>query len=225
MTASNIQKYKKENIVVLSNSIIDSSNLPIMEKTEIGEKFISSLDAQRIFYFAINKISQAKREDKESIFDKDIFISVDEIVKATNLTRDRLYTIMKKAAQALQSSFIESYHPGDILKKNFTFTALVTQCKYESEGNAGIYVSLNPKLKDFLIIDSNFTQLSLQSLVRLNTKYSLKLYSYLKSQRDKYSHKNEIEVTLEKLRFLLFTNKIKEYNNYPSLRTLRFSDG
>lgn len=214
---------KNNDIVVMSNSLADTRNVQVVEKTHLSKRTYlsinSTLDAERIFYFVVNNISIAEKEKKETVFDSDIFISVEEISQKTDLRIDDLYGRIKQACFVLASSFIESYKDTDVEKKEYKLIPIVRYCEYVSTEKAGIKVRLNPDLKEYLIVDSYFTQLSLKSLIKLSTKYSIILYRYIKTMHGyNYNYVNCIEIPIPKLKFMLGIEKYKNYQLYSAIK-------
>jgi plasmid replication initiation protein len=212
---------KNNKQVVVSNQIIDSKSDFKHDSLILTKKHISSIDAQKLFFIAISKIANAKRDNKSFVFSQPIFVQVKEITKITGLNSNGLYTRIKDAAKVLSSSFIESYAESDVKKRYFTMTSLVSKCEYVNEnGVSGVYIKLNPDLENELIIDKNFTQLSLESIVNLSSKHAIKLYSLLKYHHD-YSlvSNRDIEIELDRLKFLLNVENVGSYSNFYLFKT------
>lgn len=199
--------------VIVSNKIIETKNTFDIDGILLSKKNISSLDAQKLFFIAISKIANAKKEDKAKIYENPIFIPIKSLAELTGINKNGLYTRIKDASRVLLGSFIESYEDMEGDEKYFNMISLVSSCKYTSiNGAKGVLIKLNRDLQDEFIIERDFTQLSLESIVLLSSKYSIKLYSLLKYQHD-YSQvsKKEIIIELEKLKFLLDSHKNDSY--------------
>jgi hypothetical protein len=159
---------------------------------------------------------------KNSMYDNEIVIfKFSTLRKLMGLQKDERYIqIIKKALIELQEpmQLNNFYHP--IQKKKFKWYSMsfLDEAGFEQENiNSLAYLTINPSIKYLMQIDGNFTELELvETLNRFRTKYSMKIYEYLKS----FEGYQYLDISQEHLIALLSIKDNPSYKYYSDLERL-----
>ena len=197
---------------------MQKSNITIHKKNEIIRGSDTySLNAKR----ALNAIYWGLQKHK--LYKDEYFsFSFSTLRNMMSLNSDNRYVDrMKEALQELQQPFSLNnfYHPLQKTKYTWYSLSFIDEVGFKKESNEWIaIIKTNSTIKHLMQIDGNFTKLDLIEYInKMRTKYSMKLYEYLKSF-DSYKYLDITQSHLMRLFGIAEDNKTYRY--YSDLRRL-----
>jgi len=139
-----------------------------------------------------------------------------------NLDKDNNYVeLIKKALVELQTTNVELnnwQHPVTGKKYLWYSATFLNDVMVEKESNISVQLEISTLFKSLMVEQINFTPLDLLgNLNKFSTKYSMKIYEYLKS----FGRYRYLDITQKHLmRLLNLKEDDKTYKNYSSLKRL-----
>jgi len=196
---NNMEKNNPTNLVVKSNDLIIS-------------RYNLSLAEQRLILQVISMI------DKDDEDFKDYYVSISGYLNLIGNNSNNYYQIKKFVEELLKKPLHIPLQNGNFLICNW-FSSIV----YLSEKGT-LVCRFDPHLKPYLLqLKNHFTSYRLENILKLKSKYSIRLYEVLK----RYEKIKEIKIPLDNLREYLSIPKTYKYNDIrkqilqPSLEDLK----
>lgn len=182
----------QQQLVVKSNELI--------QKT----RFNLSLQEQKLILYIVSKIKPTDTDFEEYNIDVRDVCAIFGITDDTNNL-----DYLKKCLKALRDESFWIY----FYERNVeSLCSWINNVDIDYD-NKKVSISLNNKLKPYLLqLKSNYTMYELSHTLTFKSKYSIRLYELLKS----WSYKEQVEITLEQLRFMLNAEKL-----YPEFKEFK----
>lgn len=185
-------------------SLLSEDYIVVQENRMIMAKYDMSLLEQKIFLILVSTI---KKED--TIF-KETSFRVKDLADLMGVSPENLYRDLKKICSSLADKKIE-------VEKDDGGWLIAPIMKYaEYHKNKGVVsLCLNDKLEPyFLQLEEFFTQYGLYNVLRLNGKYSIRMYQLSKSNL----YKKEFIMSLDEIRENLKLTA-KSYEQYKFINS------
>lgn len=165
----------------------------------VGAKFKSPLLENKLMAVALSHIPDAKVDKEGSLI---VEMRSTELKKRLKLTGGSFYKRLDSTAKAMTGRTIGISDPEN---NYFRYVAVITQAEYS---NGLLTVEFNKHMRQYLTdIKSNFTRLSLETMLMFESVYSFRLYEVLKSRA--YTLKGAPKVDVHHLEFNLSELKLE----------------
>ncbi|MEN1761732.1 replication initiation protein [Anoxynatronum sibiricum] len=175
------------------NNQLDGSNMVAKGHALVRAKGKMGALEQKI---ALSVISLIDKDDTE--FKDSYQIDVKDIQKLTGTTDKNFYKVVKETTSDLMDRKIVIEEEIEGGKKRF-FEARYLSSAEHVEGSGTITVTMEKKLKPYLIQLKAFTQFQLQNVLKMKSGYAIKLYELLKQ----WPKKNNLAMEVNQLREIL----------------------
>lgn len=161
---------------------VDSKYIKMARTTVQLKKYIGGLSgkslpllANKIFAFVIGSIDQESSEIKETTFDISDFWNFCGIEPSTK----KYYTLVAEALQLISDRSGWVMRVNENGKTEIVLVRLLDKPKFEKDSKI-VSVRIDPDMAPALLqLRSNYTQYSLQTLMKLESKYGFDLYELL----------------------------------------------
>jgi plasmid replication initiation protein len=182
------KKERSESLIVKSNAIINA-------------KYNFTLNAERLF---LKLVSMIDRKDNDF---KEYRIAINDIIGIINYKGKSLSRDIRKACYELRHTEINVDKDGEWEDYN-----LASKSAYEKGGF--VVIRFEKELKPFFLkLKKNFTKYQIQAVMRLKSRYHIRLYELLKE----YEYKGYRDINLDELKEKLgIKRKYKEYRNFKN---------
>ncbi|QOI58079.1 replication initiation protein (plasmid) [Rouxiella badensis subsp. acadiensis] len=191
---------KRERLVTQANQLIEGA-------------YEVNLTEIRLLYLALTKIDP-RREQPESEY----IIYPSEFNDMYSLGRIG-YTQLKQAVSGLARKPIITYESDNTTVERFWFSSI----KYTTTGEGFIVVKFSDSVREALYeLRQEFTQMNLNELVKLDTQFAFRLYSWLYRYRrlDKYTNSQRV-ITTEPFGIEWMKERVGLTGKYPKLTDFR----
>lgn len=175
------------------NKGIDEKNMVAKGHSLVRAKGKMGALEQKI---ALSVISLIDKEDAD--FQESYQVDVKDIIKLTGTTDKNFYKVVKETASALMDRKILIEEEMEDGKKKY-FEARYLSSAEHIEGSGTITVTMEKKLKPYLIQLKAFTQYQLKNVLKMKSGYAIKIYELLKQ----WPKKNSLVMETKQLREIL----------------------
>lgn len=164
---------------MLGDSQDPGKQLVVKANRLIEAKGQLSVLEQRVLFFAISQIKPTEEELNEIGYP----INIAEFRKAAGLKGKGYYTELKKITTGLiKRAFTINEKDGDLQ------TSWLSSAKYIDQSGV-VFVNFDPRLKPYLVqLKKAYTAYNIQYVMKLNSKYAMRIYELLK-QYEKIGHR------------------------------------
>jgi len=177
---------------------ISSSSLVVKGNDLIISRYNLSLAEQRLILQVVSMI------DKDDEDFKDYYVSISDYLDLVGSNSNNYYQVKKFTEELLKKPLHIPLQDGNFLACNW-FSSIV----YLSEKGA-IVCRFDPHLKPYLLqLKNRFTAYRLENVLKLKSKYSIRLYEVLK----RYENIRETKMSLDNFRKYLAIPKTYKYND------------
>ncbi|SHH42490.1 replication initiation protein [Tepidibacter thalassicus] len=191
-----MEKSLQKNLVTKSNTLIEAS-------------YNLSTNEQRIILFLASKIQPTDEEFRLMRF------KIKDIIDILDVKGKGIYSELQQATSDLISktlTIITSYEDNPNKHKKLQVSWLASAEYLEKEGI--VELEFSSKLKPYLLqLKNRFTSYELKNILKLKSKYSIRIYELMKQ----YEKIKDRVVELEELRYILGL-KENEYSQYGNLK-------
>jgi len=180
---------------------MDNNYLVTKANLLINSRYDLSVNEQRLILMLASLVQPTDEDFKE--YD----IRVEDFIKLLDLEGKNSYTALPKITKELMSKVLEIKTNEFILQMNW-----LSSCKYMI-GTGRVIMKFSPDLKPYLLqLKEYFTTYKLENILKMRSKYSIRLYEILKS----HAFKKRCTLTIDELRFML---KAESYTINYNFRT------
>ena len=177
---------------------ISSSSLVVKGNDLIISRYNLSLAEQRLILQVVSMI------DKDDEDFKDYYVSISDYLDLVESNSNNYYQVKKFTEELLKKPLHIPLQGGNFLACNW-FSSIV----YLSEKGV-IVCRFDPHLKPYLLqLKNRFTAYRLENVLKLKSKYSIRLYEVLK----RYENIRETKIPIDKFREYLSIPKTYKYND------------
>ncbi len=190
MNEKEIEVYDKYDSYVKSNFLIAS-------------KYKSSLLEAKVLAVSLNKISNLENTKIDREGSIEVTLKAAEIKKLLKLNSGSFYTQLEKVAMAMTGRTI-GYSDPEL--ERFSYMAMVTNASYD---NGFFTIRFNKDISKYLKnIETNYSVLSISTMLSFKSVYSFRLYELLKSKAygpkwDKNKKYIKFSISLAELKLIL----------------------
>lgn len=165
----------------------------------IGSRYELSLQEQRLILVLVSLVDS--REDGE-FYEYEMRVSeFAELLGVENTN----HTYLRQITKQLMEKVVEIRDDNKIMQVHW----LSTCTYYTNEGR--VKMELHRELAPYLLqLKEKFTSYSLRNILRMKSKYSIRLYELLKSNQ----FKSNCEMEIDELRYLLSYNQYARFANF-----------
>lgn len=163
-----------------------------------------SVNDLKLFKLIVSKI-----ENNSTLF-KDFYTLTYDELNFLGITKNDRFKIVSDSLKNLANFYIT------ISKNDIEFELGIIKNKFGYEKYSGkILVSIDEDLTEYLLnLKSQYLKYDIENIIKLKTKYEIKLYEYLKSYTSNF---NTIELTIEELKTILEID-LNEYSLYGNFK-------
>ena len=177
---------------------ISSSSLVVKGNDLIISRYNLSLAEQRLI---LQVVSMINKDDEDF---KDYYVSISDYLDLVGSNSNNYYQVKKFTEELLKKPLHIPLQSGNFLACNW-FSSIV----YLSEKGV-IVCRFDPHLKPYLLqLKNRFTAYRLENVLKLKSKYSIRLYEVLK----RYENIRETKMSLDNFRKYLAIPKTYKYND------------
>jgi len=174
----------------------------------INSRYSLSLNEQRLILILASLVQPSDEDFKEYEIRVDDF---SEIMGLNEKTKSS-YSEMAKLTKELMGKTFEIITEKSKIQVNW-----LSSCEYIN-GSGTVLLEFSPKLKPYLLkLKGNFTSYSLSNILRMKSKYSIRLYEILRSNL----YKGSYTITIDELRYML---KAEHYSAWGNFKQRIFDD-
>ena len=175
----------------------------------IGSKYKSSLLENRLMAICFTKISEAEEDAAGGL---SLSIKANDIKNILGVSSHKFFSELNIVAERMTGRTVGWSDPET---ETFEYTAVVTKAKY----NNGIFkIDFNKDLNSYLKnLESNYTILQLDTMLKFKSNYSFRLFEVLKSRafypKNYQGEKDDrfrIDIDLYELRFMIGLVEVKD---------------
>lgn len=138
---------------------------------------------------ALSVISLINKEDTD--LKNEYQIDIKDIQKLTGSSDKNFYKTVKETASSLMDRKILIEYETEKGKKKFFETRYLSSAEH-TEGSGVINITIEKKLKPYLIQLSAFTQFQLKNVIKMKSGYAIRIYELLKQWPGKETKKLEM---------------------------------
>jgi len=179
---------------------ISSSNLVVKGNDLIISRYNLSLAEQRLI---LQVVSMINKDDEDF---KDYYVKVNDYIELLGIKSPNCYLEIKKFAEELLKKPL--YIPQND-GKDFFVCNWFSSLKYKS-GSGVLICRFDPNLTPYLLqLKNRFTAYRLENVLKLKSKYSIRLYEVLK----RYENIRETKIPIDNFRKYLAIPKTYKYND------------
>jgi len=191
---------KRERLVTQANQLIEGA-------------YEINLTEIRLLFLALTKINPRRVQPKD-----EYIIYPSEFNEMYSLGRIG-YTQLKQAVGALARKPVITYESDNTTVERFWFSSI----KYTPNGEGYIVVKFSDSVREYLYeLRQEFTQMNLNEIVKLDSQFAYRLYSWLYRYRrlDKYTNNQKV-ITTEPLGINWMKERVGLLGKYPKLTDFR----
>lgn len=116
-------------------------------------------------------------------------------IKSISESNKNIYEEIRDVCEKLMKRIVKVEGINQAKKRQFTMYNIFSSCRYE-EGTGFVLTEFHPDLKPyFLELKNNFTQFNIETLMRIPSTYSYRLYELLKQYQSGGIYEREFEIT------------------------------
>jgi plasmid replication initiation protein len=183
---------------------LDSNNLVTKSNSLITAQYDLSVEEQKII---LTLASMVQIDDKE--FEPYTF-KIKNFMELIGITTKTRYTTIPQLAKKLMKKVFEINEGDKTLVISWLSSAEYTR------GSGQVTLCFDPKLKPLLLkLNSLFTTYRLENILKLKSKYSIRIYEILKSSQ--FKRQGYVTIKLDDLRKTLGI-KAKEYSRFYNFK-------
>lgn len=195
-----------------NKNIIDERRMPVVKHNDIVRvfRYNHSVTEQKLLMYLISKIKPGDTPDTTYRFDATILCEVCGIKGTRQALRNLMYMLQKLADK---SFWVIKDSPNPKLHRWIYDLTLILDGKPTTSSNFTPVadIAFDPFLHPYLLdLRENYTSYELENILAMQSKYSIRLYEFLKS----YSYIGAKDISLEDLRELLQVEGYPVYNNF-----------
>lgn len=178
----------------------------------VGASYNLNINELRLINLACSKV------DSKGYSLGEIFISVKEFERVYEMDKaNRTYSVLKDAANTLMTKPIKLFDP---VTNKITNLAWLIKSQYEaSDHGAGVAIRFSPLIEPYLFeIKQRFTSVDFETVAKLNTSFSFRLYQWLKQVEHLKSKKNKNGAISHQLEIKWMKDQAQLVGLYPQWR-------
>lgn len=178
---------------------LNPGNLVVKSNPLINGKYNLDLLEQKVLLSIISLIEEGDSDLKT------YKIKARDLAKMIGIAPNNMYVAFKKIANTLITKPIEIEDEGSWLLLSF-----VASCEYKKK-DGSIEIELSKKLKPYLIdLKKNFTRYYLEYILKMNKKYSIRLYEITKS----FQFKRAFNINLNELKEIIHCQSYSKWYDF-----------